>query len=995
MQLFGQFSVTISGIPLAPTRSRKGLHLLAYLALHANKAVDRERLAALFWIDSEPNVALGNLRRTLTDLRSVLGAQSHRISAPTPRTLRLDLSECESDLLAFDACRNSDNRSAWEQVCRIYCGALLNGWNEDWLDLERDIRREMFLESAEKWAKALILEGERHEALALLRFAISESLFRESLYALQMEALAAGGDYVEAGIVYQAWRRTLKDNFGNVEPGSEIASIHRRIREEANHKRTAAPTSFSAIQSSPIILSEEQITTPPWICPLTDLIGRSQEVIQIEIALQENRLATLVGPGGIGKTRLSLKVGERRLEATPKSAVFVALEALTEDRQVAAEALRALDLQHDVAQSPLDALIFALEKKNLLIVLDNCEHLLEASAKLANSLLTRCSGLRILATSRQSLGIPGEVVWQVNPLPIPEESASQVQLLDSPSVKLFLDRAKTTLPRFELTSQNSNSVLKICRYLDGIPLALELAAARIAFLSPEQILSRLQDSLSLLTKGSRAASSRQQTLEGLLEWSFQLLSEEEKLLFSRLSVFRNGWNLEQCEEICSQSGEEALDILDSLCEKSLVVVYEGETGTRKYRLLEVIRQFARSKRCDEPDRLATLNRLADWCVAFTEEAATGLKSPEQGLWMNILEEELGNIRVALEFCKERVDAGNSEFALFALKIGGAIWRFWSGRSHVAEGRAWLKWAIEHTDDLLDENRLSGLNSLGIMEWRMSDHVSAEKTWTQCLELSKQFHDDRMICNSLNNLGLLHWTNGDAAMARATYETCLALRRKMEDRADLAPTLSNLGLAALDLEDFQAAESAFAEAIAISKELGDRWAEAQAKQSLGSLHLKMGRYPDAKREGVESRRFMKELGYLDGEAISLDLLGNVARGSGDFNAAHLLLNESLEIRVQHSNPSGIVDALVSFATLAAEEGKWERSVLLWAAAEKLRSKNRMSASKSTQSYRISSLAPFKVSISPEKFEALWLKGEEHCQEEAVLFALEKCSESETL
>lgn len=417
---------------------------------------------------------------------------------------------------------------------------------------------------------------------------------------------------------------------------------------------------------------------------LTSFIGREKEVEQIKKRLEKSRLVTLTGSGGVGKTRLSIQVASELLNEYPNGVWVVELAPITDPAFVARVICGVLDITLPSNASPLIVLTEYLHAKKLLLVMDNCEHLIETCAQICDSLLHTCPNLRIFASSREALGIDGENSYHVPSLSLPDPKSGLVAIEGTESVKLFMDRATAVLPEFELNQSNASSIAQICKRLDGIPLAIELAASRVKLLKVEQIASRLDDAFRLLTGGSRTALPRQQTLRALINWSYNLLSEQEKILFRRLAVFAGGWTMEAAEAVCSGDGIEPGDVLDlmaNLVDKSLIVVTREGTESR-YRRLETIRQYAREKLVESGKSETLRNRHMEYYCQLVEQFEPGLRGPDQVILMDSLEIELDNLRAAMEWALDHdVYAG--------LQLASGLHWLWQVRGRLSEGAGWI------------------------------------------------------------------------------------------------------------------------------------------------------------------------------------------------------------------------------------------------------------------------------------------------------------------
>ncbi|SRR5579884_626936 len=470
---------------------------------------------------------------------------------------------------------------------------------------------------------------------------------------------------------------------------------------------------------------------------LSSFIGREKQIVEVQALLARARLLTLTGSGGTGKSRLSLQVAADLVETYRDGVWLVELAAVSDAALVVQAVASVVNVREEPGKPLLQSLVEGLRGKQLLLVLDNCEHVLEAAASLAEGVLKQCPEVKILASSREGLGLSGEQTYRVPSLGLPPDPGQRrtvglEDVIGSESVRLFAERAALVRPDFTLTPGNAPTLARLCHRLDGIPLALELAAARVRALPVEQIEARLQDRFRLLTGGSRTALPRQQTLRALIDWSYDLLSETERTLLRRLSVFMGGWTLEAAEAICAGEGIEeweVLDLLTSLVDKSLVV-YEGPEPSTRYRLLETIRQYARDRLYEAGDGALYRDRHRDWFLSLAEQAEPQLQGPEQALWLERLETEHDNLRAALEW--SLAADGSAEAGL---RLVGALWRFWEMRGYLTEGRAHLADALSHaqTQERTQE-RARALTGAGNLAWHQSDYEAARTLHEQSLAI---------------------------------------------------------------------------------------------------------------------------------------------------------------------------------------------------------------------------------------------------------------------
>jgi predicted ATPase/DNA-binding SARP family transcriptional activator len=632
LTLFGPMQVLVEGRSLPRMRSRKGLWLLALLTLRHDRPVEREWLTGTLWPDMDQSQAFANLRPILSELRNGMGSQKERLQSPDRHTLLLDLSGAQVDLLAFDAAITSKKSTALEQAAALYQGPLLEGCDEEWVFQERNAREQSCLQALQQLGDTALATGDHATAIDHFQRAVHLDPWWEAARRGEMEARARSGDTNAALRVYREFIEVLKGD-PHAAPDEQTTALYRRLRAEARQRGG----SHAEVGTEPVVVPKVTGYLPH---ALTDLVGRKDERLEVALRLRRSRLVTLTGMGGIGKTRLALEVAREVSAEYPDGVWLVALEALSEGKQVFPQIASVLGLKEERGCTLQDQVTQHLHTKRLLLVLDNCEHVREASAQAVGHLLRECRQIRILATSREALDITGEMVWGVpslatpDPAHLPNGQATLLRvLMGYESVQLFVERAQAVQKTFLLNRNNARAVAEACFRLEGIPLAIELAAARVNVLAVEQIAARLDNYLIVLTGRSRTVQAHQQTLRATLDWSYALLSDPERALLCRLSVFVGGWTLDAAEQVCVGHGIEAgqvLDLLTALAEKSLIVSEEREGEVdRRYHLLEMVRQYAeealKATGMSEPFRI----NHRRWLVALAEEADPQLNSAEQ------------------------------------------------------------------------------------------------------------------------------------------------------------------------------------------------------------------------------------------------------------------------------------------------------------------------------------------------------------------------------
>jgi predicted ATPase len=612
--------------------------------------------------------------------------------------------------------------------------------------------------------------------------------------------------------------------------------------------------------------------------PLTSFVGREKEVGEVRRLLGMTRLLTLTGAGGVGKTRLALEVAASLGDEYPQAVWLVELGAITDPALVLPVTAATLGVQEEAGRSLLVTLTDALRRERLVLLLDNCEHLVEACAGMVNDLLRVSAGLRVLATSRRSLGIGGERTWRVPSLSLPLEAgpAPVERVSASEAARLFAARAGEASPGFQLTTANASSVARVCFQLDGIPLAIELAAAWLNVLSVDQIAERLDDRLRLLlaASGSHTALLRRQTLGGTLDWSYGLLSDPERRVFNRLAVFASSWSLEAAEAVCAgegiQSGE-VLDLLARLVDQSMVQVERAADGRVRYRLLETLRQYATEKLEQSGESGAMRGRHRDWFLAQAERSPFDLMDPQHVAW---LADELDNLRAALRWSiqHQEIEVG--------LRLARATGAFWYQRGFYAEGRAWLA-------ELL---ALPGAEASPARAFAL--------TWAARLAMMQ----------------------GDGIAARAMNAAGLALARQLGDTSGIAGALLEEGVISSRLGNFERAQSAFEEGVRISRAHAHAALEFYHVSNWAALALEQGDEARAEVLGGEALALATRLGHVRGKAGALYVLGRVAAGRGDHAAARALLEKSLALYSKHSDRLGTGIAQRALGHLLVEQGE---------------------------------------------------------------------------
>jgi predicted ATPase/class 3 adenylate cyclase len=664
----------------------------------------------------------------------------------------------------------------------------------------------------------------------------------------------------------------------------------------------------------------------------TRFIGRQREVAAIRERVLADRLVTLTGTGGAGKTRLALQVAADLVDKFADGVWLVEFGPVADPGLVAQSVASVLSLREEPGRPPFATLVEHVRSSHLLLLMDSCEHLVAACAELANGLLRAAPRLHILVTSRELLGISGETTWRVPALSLPPLPPPPPESLDQyEAVGLFVERARAANPTFQINTHNASAVLEVCTRLDGIPLAIELAAARVRMLSVEQIAARLDDRFRLLTGGSRAALPRQQTLRALVGWSFALLQDAERILFRRLSVFAGGWTLDAAESVCSDEQLDSYDVLDltiQLVDKSLVIADEQD-GQQRYRMLETIREYARETLAGAGESDAVRSRHLDYFLGLAErEPPGGFNS----LVLASMNRERDNLRAALRWSIDSGDAGR------AVRLGGALWDFWSVNGHYTEGRAWLTdiLALPAADDGDGGGaaRARALQTAGHLANAQADYASALSVLNESRQLAEEAAEPTLLAATLHLLGNTARARGELQRASQFYAEARQLNRGAGARGAELLNMLQMADLALELENVAEAHGLGLEIYAASRQRGQPWAVARSLHILGRVASAEGDQVTAKRQLEQALEIQAALPDEQGRVRSLAALARVAALSGNTDAARQRYAESLRAARESYQLLEIARGLEGMAELDADAAP-ERALRLVGAAGSLR------------------------------------------------------------
>ncbi|HUQ31836.1 MAG TPA: tetratricopeptide repeat protein [Pyrinomonadaceae bacterium] len=720
---------------------------------------------------------------------------------------------------------------------------------------------------------------------------------------------------------------------------------------------------------------------------LTPFIGRQPETAAVKKLLERSdmRLATLTGPGGSGKTRLALHVASSMLSEFPDGVFLVALEGMTDPHLVISSIAQTLGVKEAGGTTLIESLKKFLRDLRVLLILDNFEHLVSASP-LLSSLLTATVHFKILVTSRAVLHLSGEHEFRVPPMMLPETGGHLrvPELLRYAAVELFVQRAVAARSDFTLTDRNASAVADICIQLDGLPLAIELAAARVRLLPPRAMLARLETPLKLLTGGARNLPMRQQTMSGAIAWSYDLLDAPCQLLFRRLALFVGGATLEAADAVCNSSGDLGMDVQDavaSLVDNSLLRQAEHAGGEPRFIMLETIREygFGRLRESGELDSIRSLH--AHYFLGLAERAEPELGGEQLDFRLEQLEQEHDNLRAALRWSLEN---GEEEMGLRLVK---SLWWFWYLHGHYIEGGEWLKRVLDESSSEPSLYRARAMIGAGVLAFLQCEYTAAEQLLSDALLMSKQVEDRESIAMALQVLGSVERELGDYEQAVALHRESLELSRELKDKRGLARSLNYIGFASWLNSDLEEATRCYEQSLPLFRELGDKEGVVWSLLNRAAVAHYSGEHERALPLGQESLRLSKEMEYKEGVAWSLNILGNALYGLGRHVRAVAMLQESLHLHHELGDRWRMASILEGLGGLACDLSQPARGLLFFAAAEALREIVGTPLPPVERKERDRHVEGLRASFGEDAFNSGWAAGRETPLEQVIVAALE--------
>lgn len=986
----GPFQLSHPQIGEITITKRKALALLTYLVIEVDHPHTRESLLGLLWPEHSTAAAQNNLRVTCSQLQKYL-EKAQADAQPYLISTRLDLqfnplSRYKLDVTLFrnliEACRThahpgqsqecAECAARLAQAVKLVRRPFLDDFSipgcpafDDWLFFQRERLHLQITTALEQLADFHERTGNAEEAETYVRRLLEFDPLREHAHRQLMRLLADAGQRSAALAQYETCRRLLADELG-VSPAPETTLLAEQIRMLA-----------SAQNNSPTH------NLPP---SFSRFIGREQEKGRIEdlLATQGTRVVTLTGPGGVGKTRLALQTAHHVVNHFPNGVWLVELAGISNALSVPIAIAAALGILPDAGRPPENTLEDYLRDKSLLLILDNCEQLIESCAQLVNAFSNAAPGLVVLVTSRIPLHVAGEHVVRLGSLSTPQlkafETISTFDALQHDAIQLFASRASHALMSFFITDSNATAVAQICHQLDGMPLAIELAAARVSFFPVEEIAKRLDQRFRWRNAHAAGKLSRQQTLWAMIDWSYDLLDDQARDLFKRLSVFAGGWDLDAAEAICSEQ-ELCVEPLGQLVDQSLVVFgYDPEN--RRYRMHETIRQFAQEQLHGSEQEADTLELHARYyaeLVARAAENRTGQPFPER---LRTVVDDHDNLRLAFEWLAMH----DSEQTLTLVAQLGTKLNFWELGGFFQEGRHWIQRALEATQGLVSSQRARALLAAADLSSAITDFEYGLQCAWQAQQLFQQLGDRPGEIDAQLKYCNLAGLAGKDTNIQAQAEEALRMAEQISYKTGIARAKRMLGTLAYDADMPEAALQYHLPSVALWRELESPFELTTALTNLGVTLLEIGEYVAARQAFEECRDIEQSLGYQRGVATDLHNLGETAHKMGEYANARELLCASLRIRRHLGLPRGYPYSFELLAQVNESEERYEQAVQLLAAAKTLRIRIGAPLEQVAQKYGMAVLASARARLGDVAFELAWVKGATMTTEQAIALAL---------
>jgi predicted ATPase/Tfp pilus assembly protein PilF len=988
LSLLGSLHVTLDGQPVGGFESNKVRALLVYLAIEAARPHHRSALAGLLWPEQPEAIARNNLRQALANLRYAI---ADRQAQPpflliTRETVQFNAaSDHWLDVAAFTellaACASHAHRQIEHckpcmqrlaQAAALYHGGFLAQFSvsdsvafEEWAMLQRERQHHLALDALARLAAYHERRGAYEQTHIYAARALELEPWCEEAHRRLMRALYLNGQRTEALAQYERCQRVLADEL-SVEPEQETTALY----EQLKHDRIGRQA--DQLGRSP----HHPITPPPrhnLPAQLTSFIGREAELTALAELLANPvcRLITIIGPGGIGKTRLALQTAAEQAEMFPHGAVFVPLAVLNAAEFLVPAIVAALDMPSQGSDDLKDQLLAYLRDREMLLLLDNFEQALPG-AQLAAEILQRAPGVTLLVTSRERLALQGEWLFDLEGLSYPaEEGCDGIETYSA--VQLFTQRAAQVQRRFVLAAGEARAVARICRLVEGLPLAIELAAATVRERACAEIATAIETNLRSLVTPLRDVPERHRSMWAVFEHSWRQLSREQRRVLRRLSVFRGGFS----EAAAAQVAGAAPDLLSTLIDKSLL---RGNLAGR-YDMHELLRQCAVQKLRAAGELAQIQVAHLDYFVQLAEAAEPHLTGDQQAAWLDRLGDEYDNIRAALGWALDQ------QAAEPAARLAAALWRFWGTRGLLGEGRGWLDRVLALSLQLAPAVRAKALKGAGVLAWSQGDYARAVELCDMSRVLYQELGDKKGVATCLQYLGSLALHQGDYPLSSRLLEASLALRRELGDRWGIALSLANLGALAGRQGDISQAERCYEQSLALLRELGDKERIAVMLDNLGAVARDRGDSARARRLYEEGLALLRELNNKWNIPNCLNNLGGIAFEQGDHAQAQLFYRESLLMLRETGDKEGLAVCLEGLAGVSSVHGQAALAARLYGAAELIREAIGSPRIPVARAEYERMVAATRAQLDQNMFAAAWAEGRAISLEQAVSDALE--------
>ena len=926
LMLFGAFEARIAGVSLTRALSTKSRLLLAFLTLHSDRPVGTYLIADAVFPDSQAEDPHEIIKKTVQDIRRGLGEEAYRLSAPAPRMLMLNLDDVTVDWKIFHAALKQGSIESLLHAVAVHSRPFLEMEAAPWaiaeqthcLQLRQAALETLFWQAMDKGETANAGNRLSQQFVFDAPFlAVKEELWRELLSACLLRQ-----DFGLLHYHYMQLKTFLEHTAGRIpEPATQ-----------ALYQQIPRPVLLQILQRKDRKKkSVLPITTRLPNFPYT-LMGREHETRQLQDALASAGLVTIVGMGGVGKTRLSVQVAREIASDGKQEAGFLDLAACSESGLIQTIAAT-LGIKESVGTPLYNSVSGFLGSKNLLLIMDNCEHIIEASAKLCADLLRDCPNLRLLATSRETLRVDGERVFTLSPLVLPALPLPDWQdYCEIAAVRLFVERARVAHPHFQLTAQNAPLVVQLCRLADGLPLGIEIIASQTRGVSLGRIAADLAGCILHLEHRRRGIVPRHRNLMAALDWSFSLSSRQEQALLRRLAIFAGGWTLEAAEQVCSDDTlpQSAIsERLSDLTAKSLAVMVASDGETLRYHLLETVRSYADEHLSASEEREQLQGRYLHYFMSLAEEAERQLSGENQKQWLAALDAEAANLRASLHISLENdVEAG--------LRLACGLQRYWEIRGYIGEGKNWCSALLDRTN--LADRSVAHARVIDLAGWFaniLGDYENATVSLQKSLSLFREQGNETDASLTLLRLGLVKVNREDFAGARELFEASLAIRRELKDERQIAMALMNLGIAVFNLLDYPLAQALYEEALCLLKLAGDQRSIASCLGNLARVAIVNEEYALADALFEESITISESIGDNHSLRFTFYVVGNLAAHTGNLKKAYSAYAQCLQLSREAQVNNHIIGSLEGLSNVLLLQEQWEWGVMLWGAAEVLR------------------------------------------------------------